>query len=171
MFLCSVDFTVEFPFQFGRWRSFDSCFPIKADLLDEKCSLFLVDCFLSIKRTAVKQWKSWRRKEFLLFCIRSACMIRFCEPPRMKIRLQDTSLPYFSKTFHSLYLILSWKGIVKSNTKFNNNLRRGLVFLCVCFLSSFFHSNHPKKRGRESWVLKTSITVRRKYITHTIGNK
>ena len=98
-------------------------------------------------------------------------MIRFCELSRMKIRLQDTSLPHFSKTLHSLYLILSWKGIVKSNTKFNNNLRRGLVFLCVYFLSSFFHSKHPKKRGRESRVLKTSIIVRRKYITHTIGNK
>ena len=98
-------------------------------------------------------------------------MIRFCELSRMKIRLLDTSLPHFSKTLHSLYLILSWKGIVKSNTKFNNNLRRGLVFLCVYFLSSFFHSNHPKKRGRESRVLKTSIIVRRKYITHTIGNK
>ena len=64
-------------------------------------------------------------------------MIRFCELSRMKIRLLDTSLPHFSKTLHSLYLILSWKGIVKSNTKFNNNLRRGLVFLCVYFYPHF----------------------------------
>ena len=39
--------TVEFPFQFGRWRLFDSCLLIKANLLDETCSFVFVDCFFS----------------------------------------------------------------------------------------------------------------------------
>ena len=101
----------------------------------------------------------WRRKEFLLLCIRKACMLRYCALSRseVKIRLQDTSLPHFCKTHCSLCLILSWKAVVKSKNKFNNNLRQGLLFLYVYFSFSNFHSNWPKMRGKESRVLKKPI--------------
>ena len=114
-----------------------------------------------------------RRKEFLPLCIRKACMLRYCALSRslVKIRLQDTSLAHFSKTLRSLCLILSWKAIVKSRNKFNNNLRQGLLFLYVYFLFSIFHSNRPKKHGKESRVLKKPITFRAKDLIHTVGNK
>ena len=42
-----VECTVEFPFQFGRWQSFDLCLSIKPNLPDEKCSFVFVNCFSS----------------------------------------------------------------------------------------------------------------------------
>ena len=89
----------------------------------------------------------------------------------VKIRLQDTSLPHFSKTLRSLCLVLSWKAVVKSKNKFNNNLRQGLLFLYVYFLFSIFHSNWPKKRGKDSWVLKKPHYFCAKDLIHTVGNK
>ena len=87
-----------------------------------------------------------------------------------EIRLQDTSLPRFSKTLRYLCLILSWKAVVKSKNKFNNNLRQGLLFLYVYFLFSIFHSNRPKKRGKESRVFKKPIIFCAKDLIHTVGN-
>ena len=51
----------------------------------------------------------WRRNELLLLCIRKACILRYCALSRslVKICLQDTSLPRFSKTLRSICLILS----------------------------------------------------------------
>ena len=100
-------------------------------------------------------------------------MLRYCAHSRslVKIRLQDTSLAHFSKTLRSLCLILSWKAVVKSRNKFNNNLRQGLLFLYVYFLFSIFHSNRPKKHGKESRVLKKPIIFRAKDLIHTVGNK
>ena len=123
---------------FGPWRSFDLCLSMKPDLLDKKCSFVFVDCFFSDQRLYLKTSEIWPRKELSLSCIRLACLIRFCTCSRnlMKVRLQDTSLPHFSKTLCSLCLILSWKAVVKSKTKFNSNLRRCLVFLYEYFLSS-----------------------------------
>ena len=80
-------------------------------------------------------------------------------------------LPHFSKTLRSLCLILSWKAVVKSRNKFDNNLRQGLLFLYVYFLFSIFHSNRPKKHGKESRVLKKPIIFRAKDLIHTVGNK
>ena len=114
----------------------------------------------------------WRRKEFLLLCIRKACMLRYCALSRslVKIRLQDMCLPHFSKTIHSFCLILSWRAVVKSKYKFNNNLRQGLLFLYVYFLFSIFHSNRPKKCGKESRVLKKPIIFCAEDLIHTVGN-
>ena len=74
----------------------------------------------------------WRRKELSLSCIRLACMIRFCALLRALSQLDESSssghvFTTFSRTVCSLCLILAWKAVVKSKTKFNNNLRRGLV--------------------------------------------
>ena len=115
----------------------------------------------------------WRRKEFLLLCIRKTCMLRCCTatPSLVKIRLQDTSFPHFSKTLRSLCLILSWRAVVKSKNKFNNNLQQGLFFLYVYFLFLIFHSNRPKKRGKESRMLKKPIIFWAKDLIHTVGNK
>ena len=100
--------------------------------------------------------KLWRRKELFLLCIRKACMLRYCALSRslVKIRRQDRSLAHFSKTLRSLCLILCWRAVVKSKNKFNNILRQGLLFIYVYFLFPIFHSNQPKKRGKESLVLK-----------------
>ena len=100
-------------------------------------------------------------------------MLRYCALSRslVKIRLQDTSFPHFSKTLRSLCLILSWKSVVKSKNKFNNNLRQGLLFLYAYFLCSISHSNRPKKRGKESQVLKKPIIFCAKDLIHTVGNK
>ena len=115
----------------------------------------------------------WRRKEFLLLCIRKACMLRYCALSRslVKILRQDTSLAHFSKTLRSLCLILSWRAVVKSKNKFHNNLRQGLLFRYVYFLFSIFHSNRPKMRGKESRVLKKPIIFCAEELIHTMGNK
>ena len=115
----------------------------------------------------------WLREEFLLSCIRKACMLRYSALSHslVKIRLQDTSSPHFFKTLRSLCLILSWRAVVKSKNKFNNNLRQGLLFLYVYFLFSIFHPNRPKKSGKESRVLKKPIIFCAKDLIHTVGNK
>ena len=104
----------------------------------------------------------WRRKEPSLSCIRLACMIRFCTCSHnlMKVHIQDTSLPHFSKTGCSLCLILTWKTGVKSKTKFNNIFRRGLVFLYGYFYHHFSTQTTRKslaKRARCSKKKKTLL--------------
>ena len=86
-------------------------------------------------------------------------MLRYCALSRslVKIRLQDTSLAHFSKTLRSLCLILSWKAVVKSKNKFNNNLRQGLLFLYVYFLFSIFHSNRPKSMAKRAGCSKNPL--------------
>ena len=73
-------------------------------------------CWLLFQKlTAVKQAKLGASKNFLRLCISKACMLRYCALSRSlaKIRLQDTSLPHFSKTLRSLCVTLSWKAVVK----------------------------------------------------------
>ena len=65
--------------------------------------------------------------------------------------------PIFPKHFVLFVWFYSWRGVVKSKDKVNNNLRQGLLFLYVYFLFSIFHPNRPKKRGKESRVLKKPI--------------
>ena len=101
-----VECTAEFPFQFGHWRSFDLRLPIKFYLLDEKCFFIFVDCFFSNQRRGSEASELWRRKEFLLLCIRKACMLRCCALSRslVKIHRQDTSLAhFFQNTSFSLF--------------------------------------------------------------------
>ena len=136
--------------------------------------ILLCLCWLLFQKlTAVKQAKFAAAKKFVRLCIRKACILRYCALSRslVKIRLQDTSLPHFSKTLRSLCLILSWKAVVKLRNKFDNNLRQGLLFLYVYFLFSIFHSNRPEKHGKESRVLKKPIIFRAKDLIHTVGNK
>ena len=130
-----------------------------------------VDCFFSNQR----QWnkRTLGRKEFLLLCIRKACMLRYRALSRtlVKILRQDTFLAHFSKTLCSLCLILSWRAVVKSKNKFRNNLRQGLLFHYVYFLFSIFHSNRSKMHGKESRVLKKAIIFCAKELIHTVGNE
>ena len=78
--------------------------------------------------------------------------------------------PFFENTSFSLFDFIL-KGGCKVKNKFNNNLRQGLLFLYVFFLFSIFHSNRPKKRGKESRVLKKPIIFCAKDVIHTVGNK
>ena len=137
-------------------------------LMDEKCFFIFVDCFFSNQR----QWNK-RTLAPQLLCIRKACMLRYCALSRslVKFRRQDTSFAHFSRTLRSLCLILSWRALVKSKNKFNKNLRQGPPFHYVYFLFSIFHSNRPKKRGKESRVLKKPIIFCAKELIHTVGNK
>ena len=45
------------------------------------------------------------------------------------------------------------------------------IFDGVLFLSSVFHSNHPKKRGKENRMFKRPMVFWRKYLVYTVGNK
>ena len=77
----------------------------------------------------------WRRKDFLLVCIRKACMLRYCTHFS---QLGENSSAghaftlFFQNTPFSLF-DLSWKAVIKSKNTFNNNLRQAL-------LSSFVYS-------------------------------
>ena len=65
--------------------------------------------------------------------------------------------PFFSKHFVVFGLTLYWRAVVNPKNKFNNNLRQGLLFLNVYFLFSIFHSNRPKKRGKENRASKNPL--------------
>ena len=85
--------------------------------------MLLCLCWLIFQQpTTVKQAKFGAAKNFLLLCIRKACILCYCALSRSlaKICLQDTSVPHFSKTLRSLRLILSWTAVVKSKNKFNH---------------------------------------------------
>ena len=65
--------------------------------------------------------KFWRRKEFLLLCIRKACMLRYCALSRslVKIRVQDTHAriyPTFQNTSFSLFDFI-FQGYCKDKKK------------------------------------------------------
>ena len=89
----------------------------------------------------------------------------------VKIRMKDTTLPHFSKHFVVFGLILFWRAVVNPINKFNNNLREGLLFLNVYFLFSIFHSNRPKKRGKENRASKIPLFFCSIDLIHTVGYK
>ena len=66
-------------------------------------------------------------------------MLRYCALSRslVKIRLQDTSLPHFSKTLRSLCLILSWRAVVKSKNKLTTIFDRVFSSYMYTFFSQF----------------------------------
>ena len=113
-----------------------------------------------------------RCKELLLLCIRKTCMLRYCTLSRsfVKIRLQDTPLPHFSKTLSFSLFDFILKGCWIQKTNFQKTFDRVFSSFYVYFLLSIFHSNRLKKRSKESRMLKKPLFCA-KHLIHTVGNK
>ena len=86
----------------------------------------------------------WRRND--------ACMLRYCGRTFSQLGENSSAghvfTPLFQNTSFSLFNFML-KSCWEVKNKFNNNIRKGLLFLYVCFLFPIFQTNRPKQRGRE----------------------